>query len=492
MDYQQKGVRTLHPEYRAMADKWQKCRDCAAGEKSVHKAGELYLPKLEGESIQDYNKRLKRTPFFNATWRTIAGLRGMMFRKPEHIDSPEALKAYFTDIDMAGTPLQTYVQDLVEEALTVGRVGVLVDYPQAPTDEGVTVAQAEALGFRPSLQTYPTESIINWKADRIGNATVLSKVVLVEDTPIESDDEFAHDKERRYRVLDLGDNEGTLAYRQRVFRINPDTDKEEQVGEDVFPLMNGKPLQFIPFCIIGTDGVGLEIDEPPLIDLVDMNIHHYQVSADYEHGCHFSGLPTLFVSGYTPPTVNTPGQPTNIYIGGPNANCLPDPQAKAYFVETTNDFTALRTNLEDKKSQMAVLGARMLEQQKAKVETAETAAQHRKGEESLLAAMAQSLSLGVTSVLTWFAQWAGIDGEVKYEINRDFQPVRLDAQGLTALVGAWQAGAISDQTLFDNLQGGEVIEPDVTFEEEQSRITESGPKLSGMPPIKPEPASAPV
>jgi len=29
-----------------------------------------------------------------------------------------------------------------------------------------------------------------------------------------------------------------------------------------------------------------------------MNLHHYQVSRDYEHGCHFSGLPTLFISGY--------------------------------------------------------------------------------------------------------------------------------------------------------------------------------------------------
>ena len=37
-------------------------------------------------------------------------------------------------------------------------------------------------------------------------------------------------------------------------------------------------------------------------------------------------------------------------------------------------------------------------------------------------------------------------------------------------MSAWQAGAISEQTLFQNLQRGEVVAEGVTFEEEQERI----------------------
>jgi hypothetical protein len=37
-------------------------------------------------------------------------------------------------------------------------------------------------------------------------------------------------------------------------------------------------------------------------------------------------------------------------------------------------------------------------------------------------------------------------------------------------VSSWQAGAISQYTLFDNLQRGEIISDSVTFEEEQERI----------------------
>jgi hypothetical protein len=46
----------------------------------------------------------------------------------------------------------------------------------------------------------------------------------------------------------------------------------------------------------------------------------------------------------------------------------------------------------------------------------------------------------------------------------------MSAQELTALIGSWQSGAISSQTLFDNLQDGEIIAQGVTFEVEQERI----------------------
>lgn len=469
-----KGVRTLHPDYEAMAPRWKRCRDLASGEHAVHAAGESYLPKLAEELPRDYQARLQRTPLFNAFWRTITGLRGMLFRKTAEVEGVE----YTDDIDMAGTPLASFVQKVVEDALTVGRVGVLVDYPQAPDTGGqaLTVAQAASLGLRPSLQIYPAESIVNWKMQRIGNAVVLSLVVLTEDAPL-AGDEFGHECEMRYRALDLDPASG--AYRQRVYRID-DKGNQEQVGADVFPLMNGAPMREIPFVFVGVDETGSCVDEPPLIDLADMNLHHYAVSADYEHACHFQGLPTLFISGYSP-QVAEPGQPVKtIYIGGPSANCLPDPQAKAYFVQVEGDFAALRANLEDKKAAMAVLGARMLEAQKRAAEAADTVAQHRKGEESLLAAMGQTVSLGMTRALGWFMTWAGRDaGAVRYELSSEFGPVGLSAQELTAMCGAWQAGmpGYSDQNVFAQLQERGMIDAETTFEEEQSRVADRGPRL---------------
>lgn len=442
------------------------CRDAAEGEHSVHMSGVLYLPKLAEEKQESYDLRRSMTPWFNATWRTISGLRGMMFRKPPVIEVPPKLEEVIKDIDLAGTVLQGLAQNIAIEALTVGRVGLMVDYPVEAT-LGMTKLDAERLKLRASIAMYKAESIINWRTTRVNGSTVLSMVVLTENADLPGDDEFNIKIEERYRVLDLIDGK----FRQRVFRSD-ENGKDEQVGDDVFPKMNNKPLEYIPFVFIGVDCIGPTVEAPPLIDLVTMNFKHYGQATSYERGCFFSGLPSLFVTGHS-------DQDTKIYIGGSLANVLPQPDAKAYFVEVQSEFNALRTNLLDKQQAMAVLGARMLESQKAGVESGEAIARRQTGEESLLSCMSQTISMGLTLALQWLADWEGVDGEVKVEFNRDFLPASMDAQTLTSLVSAWQSGAISQNALFHNLKAGEIIEDGITFEEEQGRISEAAPVLTG-------------
>jgi hypothetical protein len=232
-------------------------------------------------------------------------------------------------------------------------------------------------------------------------------------------------------------------------------------------MMNGKNLGYIPFVFIGVDAITPEVDEPPLIDLVNMNLSHYRTSADFEHGAHFTGLPTPVISGYTPEKVGE-----KLYIGSSSAWIFPRPEAKAFYLEFSGDgLSTLEKSLERKEQQMAVLGARMLEAQKKGVEAADTASIHRKGEESMLSAVAQTVSLGLEVALRWFAEWAKADpASISFKLNRDFYPAPMNPQQLTALIAAWQQGAISDQTLFENLQQGEIISQDTTLEDEQARI----------------------
>lgn len=462
----EKGVKTQHPDYTKMLPLWQKCIDAVAGENAIHQAGSTYLSKLKAEKDDEYKARKARTPFFNATWRTISGLKGMLFLKNPVIDVPAGAKVYLEDIDMAGTPIDVFMQQIVEEDLTTGRNGVLIDHPFTATDEAITVAKAAGMGLRPMMQFYPAKSIINWKAARINNVVQLTLVVLKESTSIEGDDEFAQDREDRYRVLDLVNGN----YRQRVFRISA-KGEDEQVGDDMFPQMNSKPLNYIPFVFFGIDSANEEPDSPPLLDLVEMNLHHYGVSADFEHGCHWSGLPTLFLFGIEPDNDNP------IYIGGSSANCVSNPDGHVEYAQVQGGFEALQHNLSEKKSEMAVLGARMLEGQKTAVESAETQQQRSQGEQSQLAAMADLVSMSMTRALTIFCEWSGAPGKCDYQLNKDFLPKGMTPEELTALVSGWQAGAISGQTLFDNLQQGAVIASEVTYEQEQGRIESQTPLL---------------
>lgn len=481
------SVKHQHPDYVAMSGKWKRCRDVAAGQDAVHAAKAAYLPKLKDQTDDDYSAYVQRALFFGATWRTIAGLVGMLFRKPPAIEAPAGVTEFLADITTGGVPFHVFAQQVSEESLTVGRVGVLVDYPQAP--EVRTRAEELALNLRPSMQLYQAESIINWRTSTVNNQHIVAMVVLTE-SHSEPKDEFEDVTETRYRVLDLVEG----VYRQRLFRVKKDnTGKEvdEQIGADMFPAMGGKKLSSIPFWFIGTDDITTKVDEPPLIDLVDVNLSHYRTTADYEHGCHFTGLPTAVVSGYNP-QANAEGVVTEkLYIGSTAAWVFPDPTATAVYLEFTGQgLGALEKNLDRKEAQMAVLGARMLSAEKKQAEAAETAAIHRTGENSVLAGVAQTISLGLTMAIKTFCEWAGAAGDASIDLNRDFFPMPMTPQMMKELVAAWQSRAISFETLFSKLQQGEIQATDVKVDDEKERIEAEGPALGTLTDPKPAPANA--
>ena len=478
MATQNQGVSTTHETYAEMFPIWQRCQDAYSGEDAIHDGKETYLARLKNETEDDYKARIARTPFFNATRRTVSGLRGMLFRKSPALEFPESIKDYLKDIDLAGNSLDVFAQSVADEVLTTGRVGLLVDYPTViqEEDESLTVAQVEAENIRPSIVKYTAENIRHWKTGRVGTTTITTRIVLGEVATTQSaTNEFESVTIDRFRVLDLFEGK----YRQRVYEKDENGKADLQIGDDIYPLMNNKYLARIPFFSISANDLGIEVNDPPLLDLINMNIHHYRVSANWEHGCHFSALPTLFITGYKPDK-DSPA----IHLGGTAANCLPNPDSKATFVETKGELKAISTNLTEKKSEMAVLGARMLEGQKASVEGAETLKTRSVGESSHLSSISELLSSGFTAALTLMAEWGGATGEVSYELIKDFTPAGITSQELTALVSSWQSGAISHEVLFENLKRGELIDSELSFEEEQARINQGS--LGGAEPIEGE------
>jgi hypothetical protein len=477
------GVRARHKDYDRYSRKWKRVRDVVAGQDEIHEARAAYLPMLVDETEPEYLARIERTPFYNATWRTMASFVGMLFRKPPTLEVPKKLEPLLKDVTTTGVSFNNFAQDVALEDIEISRVGVLVDYPVVqPKADGsnYTLAEAEALGFRPSMVMYKAEGITNWEYGFINNRTVLTQVRLYEMAQ-EKVSEFQTEEYGVIRVLDLFNGE----YRVRRFK----EENEEQIGWDSFPLRNGQRLNHIPFYFIGPDGSDSKLTEPVLIDLVDLNIKHYQVSADYEHGCHMTGLPTPVVSGLQQQFHPVTGQPVDqkLYIGSTAAWLLPQ-GAEAKFLEFTGSgLQALEKNLDRKENQMAAIGARMLTPEKAGVEAADTLAMRNSGEHSILGAIAIAVSEGLLAALKDFALWAGLsEAEVEklvFQINRNFMPYVISPQALTALLAAVQAGKLSHESFFDLMKRGDLVEADVTFAIEQARIDAS-------PPM-PEPVAAP-
>jgi hypothetical protein len=100
------------------------------------------------------------------------------------------------------------------------------------------------------------------------------------------------------------------------------------------------------------------------------------------------------------------------------------------------------------------------------------------GEMSVLAAIANLISDQLANMLIFMSDWAGNLQDVDVHLNTDYTPIGMSAQELTALVQAWQAGAISNNVLFDNLKRGEIISDDADFEEEQQNIADGAMNLA--------------
>ena len=460
------SVDTKHSEYHEYYEIWERCEAAAEGQDEIHEYGVKYLPRLSGQNDAEYFAYKQRALYYNATARTVDGLTGMLFMKPETIEAPAAMDSIIADVTMGGLSLHQFAEVISEEVITIGRCGVLVDYP--PIVNAVTLAQAQAQGARPYATMYDAESIINWKTGRINNVEQLTLVVLEEENEIPVD-EFESKCEPQWRVLDLVNG----AYRQRVFR--KDKRGEFILVEEIFPQINGRVINKIPFEFFGVRDNSPCVDKPPLLDLVDVNLSHYRTTADYEHGLHFTGLPTPVVTGYY-----SDDKSASLRIGSGTAWLVPDPQSKAFYLEFTGQgLGELREALRSKEAMMATLGARILAPEKRAAEAAQTANIHRSSENSVLASISQSISVGLTHVMEWLRDWSNIAGDVKVELNRDFIPNSMTAQDIDVLVKSWQAGAISANVLFENLVAGDIISQDTSFDDEQERIA-TRPATGGL------------
>lgn len=461
-------IDSQHSEYIAALPLWKKCRDAAAGQEAVHVAGNSYLPKLKEQSSEEYDAFKSRALYYNATGRTVDGLTGLIFRRPPTTEIPGGVDYLTDDVDTSETPLLAFSEKAVEELIVTGRFGLLVDFP--PMDGARTLADERAAGARPYVKSYAAETIINWRTARINNRNQLNLVVLSE--VHEEVDGYGTKATQQLRALRLID--GT--YQVELWRKVDAADKKQQwkmvEGYPTTPLMAGKQMNFIPFVLCGPMGVDCAVAKPPILDLANVNLSHYRTTADYEHGLHFTGLPTPVVYGHT----FEKGE--KFALGSTVVKAFAHPEAKAEFMEFKGEgLKQLAARLDEKESMMAALGARMLASEKRAAEAAETAAIHRSGENSVLASLANAASAALTKALTWCAQWAGVQKPAAVELNTDFLPTGMSAQEMGELVKAWQGGAISHETLYDNLKRGEIAQQGVTFEQEVGKIQGEGPKL---------------
>jgi len=457
-------VNEPNQEYQDSAEQWHRIRDVLAGSDAVKASPWKYLRRPQGLAWDEGAEYVKSATFFGATGRTLDGLTGAIFRKPPEVVLPERWRDLEGDATATGVPLAVLAQMLTREVIAIGRAGAIVDMPVG--------------GGRPYLRMYAAENIINWRTTMLDGRPVLSLVVLRENgTRVDPQDRFASEPVERFLVLELvrpGGANSVPVYSTSVFEIRQDRGVTaiEQVAGPFFPKRRGEPLDFIPFQFFATDNLDAAISQSPLLPLVEVNLSHFNTSASIEHGAWWTALPVYYVAG----GFHGDGAKGTLSVGASTAWALEKGATASILEYKGTGLEALERRLERKEQHMAVLGARLLEDQKAGVEAAETVALRHRGENSVLANIAGTVSRGLTNALRWAVWWAGsaespAEAEASISLNTDFVGAAMSASELTALMSAWQSGGIGNRTLHHNLEQGERLPDDMdldAFEEDQS------------------------
>tara|TARA_R100000700_G_scaffold20809_1_gene27565 strand:- start:10644 stop:12056 length:1413 start_codon:yes stop_codon:yes gene_type:complete len=439
-------VNSFASQYEEIENQWQKCRDAYSGQDALIANGADYVPSLDGQSSAEYTSYIRRGLYFNATAKTVHGMMGSCFRRSPTIvaGSSEPLMG---DVTLTDLSFEGLAKEAMREILITGRYGLLCDYSD---EEG-----------RPYLIPYIAENIINWTVSRISGRSVITTVCLAEIGHVnDPDDPYVTKPQQRIRVLSL--EEGVYVVRVYV-KINEGANKEDYIlVEEIVPTIAGSSLDYIPFVCINTNLIGMEVEKPPLLDLVDVNIHHWRLSCDYNHGLHYTGLPTAIAAGF-------PKSNDGYKIGSGTAWWSEDSDAKASFLEFKGEgLGAMQKALEEDEHKMASLGGRLLEKQKSQAEAASAIRLRTAGDQATLAGITETLDRGLSQAIGLLNVWLGnptSEGEII--LNNDFFSDQMGAEEAEKLMHIVQAGYMTVDNLMFLYDRGELLRPNTDPTEEK-------------------------
>lgn len=454
------AVDSKHINYTNNLANWQLMRDVLSS--NVAK----YVPMLEGQTKDEWQAYTSRPAFFNATQRTLDALLGLIFSKQAELTDSTELQKIYNNITLDDDTIEDFSKTITKEILAVGRCGVLIDMPSIDRSQ-FSASQIEAMNLRAYARLYKAENIINWRYTNVNGIQYLSLLVLEETFEYQGNDEFSVEIGTRWRVLDLFEGR----YRQRIYVKQKDTTSLEA---EILPVANGKPISYIPFVFFGVNELKGSVEMPPLLDLAKVNLSHFKNDVDLEHGAHFTALPTPCISGYNA----GPSAPA-IKIGSTSFLTFSDPSAKAYYMEFSGDgLNTIQNIIALKEKRMAVLGARLLLDEKKTAEATETVAMRSSGERAVLINIALTISSGMKKVLEIIAELENIKQEIVYNLNTDYNLNTIDAQLLAQIMAGVQSGTIPMEVLYHNMKNGELIPDDMDYETYQSNIETAPPALS--------------
>lgn len=463
-------VRKRSPKIESLAGCWPMITALLDGTAAMRLAGKTWLPKWPNEEDAFYQNRLAVATLFPAFSRTVEVLSGKPFSRPVTWDEkvvPARISEMLTDVDLQGTNLHSFLADIFEEAMAYGLCGILVEHPRA--DKPLTLAEERKRGLRPYFVKVTANSLLDYDSERVNGQETFTMLRFVEVvSERDPENEFTVREIEQVRVLNPG--------RWRIYREKPDTTSgalEWQLHDEGTTSLNR--ITFVP---VYGDRRGFMNGRPPLAELAWLNVEHWQSRSDQQTILHVARVPVLFGKklGDGP-----------ISVGAASAIMSEEDEADLRYVEHSGKaIEAGRTDIIDLEEKMRQIGAELLVIKPGHRTVVQTLADNEAGT-SALQRMVCDLTDAARLAMQYLAEWTGEKDGGHVTIFSDFGATTLAEASADFLVSMYRTRALSDETLFNEIQRRGLINSELRWADEQGRIR-AMPLPSSDKPVTTAPA----
>lgn len=422
-----------HPDYAYNLEEWETNRIITAGAIEVKRnflklvVNPFWRNTKEDEAKLE--KYMRLSSFTDYAYRTIVGLRSLAFGKKPIIDLPEAVKYLLENADGKGNDLIAVMKKALDNTLTYGRHGLLVEY----SDDDK----------RAYIYGYGALSIVNWRY--IGDKL---KFVVIKEI-FAKEEGYDYSPIERFRVLEMVNG----VYQSSVYEDGA------LVSNAVPKDANGNPFTEIPFIFIGSLNNDAECDRPPISSIVELNRAHYQHSCDLSLHAHITAGMTLHVALGQNESYQEfeEANQNGVRVGTYNTIVT---QAGGYikFVEAQEN-NLLSSLMDNKRDEMIRLGAKLINDNIGNV-TATQARISNQSEAATLSDIINNIEIGFTHAVGYVSSYmmsdiiklVGDSVDVDIKFDKSYYTGFTDAQTMAIMMNLMDRGIVSKRDIFSLLK----------------------------------------
>lgn len=439
-------ISTPNLDYNDMVEAWDINDALMGGTLYMRQLGEIHLPRWPNEDKDAYKQRLSVATLLPAYEETINQNVGRVLAEPIRFSEnmPDQIRELNQNIDLEGSRLDVWAQDWFRIAFQYGLAHALVDYPRIDSEQVKTKADEKTSGARPYVTMLNPRQVIGWKSKVVGGKVVLTELRIREVIVVDGDD-FGQTKVEQIRHIQPG--------LVTIYRKSNGDD-----GQVMWKIHEewSTSRQDITLVTLYTKRTGFMRGVPPLLNLAQLNIKHWQSQSEQDNILHVARVPILVTYGLQDGETLTVGSSSATNFSSR------ENQGVEYAEHSGAAIGSGRQSIVDLEDQMRQAGAKLLRPENTSTKSVDQTQNEKMQENSPLFTMAQSLEDALDNIMQIIADWLGLSegGNVDVRTELDVSEQQFNAPAALAIQALRQGGDIRPIDAVVALQALKIIDPD--------------------------------